>query len=305
VSDRAAGASAIVLAGGDGVRLRPLTRAISGDDRPKQFCPVLGGETLLETTRRRTAMLVPPGRTLFVVTRAHERYYAPALADADPRAVVAQPRNRGTAPAILYALLRLRALGGHGPVALFPSDHHVAPADVFMGRVGTALDAVRRRPDLAVLVGLVPDRPEVEYGWIEPGAAVVGGGPWPLHHVRRFWEKPPRPVAQSLLGRGSLWNTFVLVAQPGPLEALIVEALPELDSAFALVRRTLGTAGEDAAVRAVYAGLAALDFSRLVLQRRPDALAVLPVAGVSWNDLGDPARVRATRVALAGEAVPA
>src|SRR5881398_1925209 len=66
----------LILAGGDGTRLRPLTRRIVRDERPKQFCPVLSNETLLEQTLRRAALLVSPDRTLAVVVRAHERFYA-------------------------------------------------------------------------------------------------------------------------------------------------------------------------------------------------------------------------------------
>ena len=64
----------VILAGGDGTRLRPLTELIAGDDRPKQFCPLLGGKTLLELTRQRVARAVPAEQTLFVVTRKHERF---------------------------------------------------------------------------------------------------------------------------------------------------------------------------------------------------------------------------------------
>ena len=70
---------AVILAGGDGTRLKSLTRRIAGDDRPKQFCSVLGGATLLEETQRRAALEVPKERTLFLVNQAHERYYAPLL----------------------------------------------------------------------------------------------------------------------------------------------------------------------------------------------------------------------------------
>jgi mannose-1-phosphate guanylyltransferase len=70
---------AVILAGGDGTRLKSLTRRISGDDRPKQFCRILGHETLLEQTQRRVSLEVAPQRTIYVLNRAHQLYYAPLL----------------------------------------------------------------------------------------------------------------------------------------------------------------------------------------------------------------------------------
>jgi mannose-1-phosphate guanylyltransferase len=290
--------AAIVLAGGDGVRLRALTSRLAGDDRPKQFCALLGGSTLLEQTRRRAARLVAPARTLFSVTRTHQAYYAPALADAAPGTVVVQPSNRGTAPAVLYALLRLRAVTPGGAVVLLPSDHYVSDDDALMARVDGALQTVVERPDLVVLLGIEPDRPEVEYGWIEPADVILGRWAWPVYRVRRFWEKPAAQLARRLMRRGSFWNSFVIVANPASLEALIRAALPALAAAFARLAARLGTPWEDEAAREVYAGLTPADLSRHVLQRHPERLAVLPVSGLGWNDLGDPGRVLATRARL-------
>lgn len=66
---------AVILAGGDGVRLRPRTTLGAGDARPKQFCPLLGGETLLDRTRRRVDLLVRSDRQVVAVSRPHEAYY--------------------------------------------------------------------------------------------------------------------------------------------------------------------------------------------------------------------------------------
>ncbi|PYM81692.1 MAG: hypothetical protein DME13_19440, partial [Candidatus Rokuibacteriota bacterium] len=99
---------ALLLAGGDGRRLKPLTRQIAGDPRPKQFCAILDGETLLDRTRRRAELLTRGDQHVVVVSREHEPYYTGLATQLAPDRLVVQPRNAGTAPGILYPLLRIR-----------------------------------------------------------------------------------------------------------------------------------------------------------------------------------------------------
>jgi mannose-1-phosphate guanylyltransferase len=273
---------------------------MTGDDRPKQFCALVGPETLLAQTRGRVALAVPPERTTVVVTEAHQRFYAPLLADVPAARLVAQSRNVGTAPAILYGLLRTAAMAPAATVAVFPSDHHVSDDRVFMDHVEAAFDAVAAQPDLLVLLGIVPDTAETGYGWIEPGDALAVGPARTISRVRRFWEKPSTTVAQALLARDCLWNSFVMVGSVPRLLTMVCGAIPHLCETFGPLRAALGTPAEHRVARAVYGRTPSRDFSREVLAARPPNLAVLPVRGVEWTDLGDPRRVLAVRSGVFG-----
>src|ERR1700730_11729102 len=99
--------TAMILAGGDGVRLSSFTREVFGYHLPKQFCPLFEGKTLLEQTLRRVSLLVPPSQTLTVLNYAHERFYSSLLGGTASGNLFIQPENRGTGPAILGALLRV------------------------------------------------------------------------------------------------------------------------------------------------------------------------------------------------------
>src|SRR5437867_7123245 len=178
---------AVILAGGDGTRLQSLTRSISGDDRPKQFCPIIGGRTLLDQTSRRVALSVTPERTLTVLTRTHERFYGSLLKNVPKTRLLVQPDNKGTAPAILFSLLRIAQLSPSATVAFFPSDHSFADDDEFMSHSDSAFNATRTNPETVTLLGIKPESPEVEYGWIEPAVSLFGQQPRSISRVRKFW----------------------------------------------------------------------------------------------------------------------
>jgi mannose-1-phosphate guanylyltransferase len=282
---------ALILAGGDGTRLRPLTTRIVGDARPKQFCPILTGETLLESTRHRVELLVPWPRHLIVVSRPHQAYYSHLATELAPGRLVVQPQNRGTGAGIVYSLLRLTYLVGDAPVAIFPSDHGVSDDRAFIGYVRRAVEVVHARRDIVVLLGVEAAYPETDYGWIEPGDPALAIEGEPVLAIRRFWEKPSPSLARLLFEKGYLWNTFIMVGWVSAFLDLVRETVPELAFAFEPVRRTLGSAAERPAVEQVYAELASTNFSDCVLARAFDHLATVRVKGVAWTDLGSPERL--------------
>jgi len=285
---------AVILAGGDGTRLQSMTRTITGDDRPKQFVPVIGGSTLLDQTRSRVALSVSPTQTLFVFTEKHRRFYKSLAQSISQNLLIEQPANKGTAPAILYALLRVAAKSPKAIVALFPSDHYFADDEEFMSHVDLAFDAARVQSGTVTLLGITPSAAETEYGWIEPQRSILGGLPRSITRVNRFWEKPNANVAQSLMDQGCLWNSFVMVGRVDALLRMTREALPELFLAFARTVPMFGGAWEQSAMCDLYRRIPDSNFSHEVLAERPDDLAVMRVGDVGWSDLGEPARVLAT-----------
>ncbi len=284
----------VILAGGDGTRLKSLTQLVSDDGRPKQFCPLLGGRTLLSQTRLRIASGIDPNRTLFVLTRAHEPFYATELETVRPIQMVVQPSNRGTLSAILWSLLRVLELDEHATVAFFPSDHFYSDEEKFMDGVESAFDRAEVNTHSVILLGAAPTQPEVEYGWIEPEGAVTNRFSGRLMGVRRFWEKPSHQTAQGLLDQGCLWNTFVMVGHASAFVEIIEQTVPNLCRTFEPVLTRSDPDREAETMPAVYETLPAADFSRRVLAMSTKRLAVVNLGDIGWSDLGDPRRLITT-----------
>ena len=268
-----------------------MTRAITGDNRPKQFVPVIGRRMLLDQTRQRVALSVHPNRTLVVVTQKHRQFYQSMRNES---LLLEQPVNKGTAPAILYALLHVATKSPNATVALFPSDHFFADDETFMSHIDVALDAVQVQPETVMLLGITPTAPETEYGWIEPQPSILANAERSITQVRKFWEKPGLDLATSLMQRGCLWNSFVMVGRVDALLKMIRVAVPEMYAAFAAITPTFETTDEHKALATLYSQIEDTNFSHQVLAVRPEDLMVMRVGDVGWSDLGEPNRVLST-----------
>ncbi len=282
---------AIVLAGGQGVRLRSLVRQAFGDDRPKQYARLLGPRSLLRQTLDRVSLAIPAERSVVVTMPQHAGYIAEEFAIGPHPHVLMQPSDRGTAAGVLYPAHRIAWQAPDATVAVFPSDHLVVGDASFMEHVAHIASWLDSHPDRVVLLGAQPTVPETEYGWIEPGESLGELTSGNIRSVRQFVEKPSLPKAKACLAAGHLWNTSVIVAKVATLLELGRVGLPALHDRLARLRGFAGTPDEPAAVRQAYELMPRANFSRDILEACPEALAVSKLPRLVWSDLGSPSRV--------------
>jgi mannose-1-phosphate guanylyltransferase len=274
----------IVLAGGDGVRLRQLTRALHGEECPKQFAMIHGGRSLLQWTVSRALRWSTADRIVVVVAAEREEQARQQLAGQGGIDVVAQPRNRGTGPGILLPVARVLARDPEARVVVLPSDHYVRDETPFERSIRLALAA---SDDQVALVGAVPDHAETQYGWIVTGRTLARHRGSVVNH---FCEKPPAAVAERLLRQGALWNTFIMAGAVRHFWDLGDQHIPAAASLFETYRQAVGTRNEGRALDEIYGVMPVSDFSRDVLQKA-GGLGVVPLGECGWSDWGTPERV--------------
>ena len=275
---------AIVLAGGAGTRFRPLTVNRAGVPVPKQYCSLEAGPSLLRGALQRAFSVVPRRRTSVVVAEQHAEWWSPLARELPVVSIAVQPEDRGTATGILLALLRILERDPNARVLVLPSDHHVVDEEVPTRSLANAIGALLYRRADIVLLGVAPDNPDAELGYIVPDGPPTNG----LLGVAEFVEKPARTHAARLIAAGALWNTFMLVANGRELLELLRAREP---SVVAELHHALER-GATPTLREIYCRLPVIDFSRDIVQRNPPAFSAIRVPECGWTDLGTVDRVR-------------
>jgi mannose-1-phosphate guanylyltransferase/mannose-1-phosphate guanylyltransferase/mannose-6-phosphate isomerase len=240
----------VILSGGAGTRLWPLSRA----GRPKQFLALAGAESLLKATASRSAGWGPP-----IVVAAREQALA-VRAEVPDALLVLEPCPRGTAAAV--ALAALSAEPGE-LLLVMPSDHHIEDEAAFAAAVATA--APLAAEGWLVTFGIEPDRAETGYGYIRRGEDLAPGA----FRAARFAEKPDRPTAQAWLAEGGWdWNAGIFLFERGALLDALRRHAPEVL----------------AAVEGDFESGPAVSIDTAVMEKA-EKVAVVPTA-MGWTDIG-------------------
>ncbi len=302
----------VVLAGGAGDRLRPVSDPWGSERPPKQFCTFTGTRSLLQHTLDRVKTVVPQNNVFTVINNGQERFLAESLSCAPPGRILTQPVDRGTAAAVLLPLTAIFERDPDAAVMIFPCDHFVYPEGRFLEYVVAAYRLCRRFRQSLVVLGASPTGPETDYGWIVTEDQVANGTS-PLLQVGRFIERPSPDEAKRMLRLGGFWSTMVVAARARTLWDLGWKVLPDVMRHFDTLRGVLHAIRtglvdrdqEQLAVDQLYQRIGATSFSRDFLQRAPESTLVFPMHDVQWSDWGRAKRVVASLRQLGLRAAPA
>jgi len=293
-SDGITGLWGIILAAGEGRRLRRFVHERFGLHTPKQYVVFIGKRSMLQHTIDRAEKVIRPEKIQVVVAANHQKEIGSQLCGRPEGTVIIQPQNRETAPGILLPLTHIVKKDPQARVAIFPSDQFILEEDRFIEHVSMADRVIQSHPDQVVLLGIRASDPETDYGWIVPGELLdrrLGLG---VRRVSSFLEKPDAETAVELLKKGALWNTFVIVATAKTLMEMTQRYLPEIWKGFASIFAAIGTTNESVVLEREYRCMQSATLSHGVLERCPDRISVVEVDNVFWSDWGDADRVITT-----------
>ncbi len=275
---------ALILAGGSGVRLWPMSR----NELPKQLIPLADGRSLLERAVARLDGLVQPSDLYICAARRQRVRILEALDGFPEEQFIGEPVGRDTLAAIGLSAAVIGRRDPDAVMAVFTADHLIEPTDVFQRTVSRGYELVERHPDTMLTFGIEPNSASTGYGYLELGEPWDQAACW----LKQFHEKPDRETAQTYFGAGParyLWNSGMFVWRVSTILDCIRRYVPEVFDRIGRIAAAWDTPGRDAVLDRMYSELQkiSIDYSVMEPASRDASvrLAVIPMQ-LRWLDLG-------------------
>ena len=271
---------AVIMAGGGGTRLWPVSRK----ERPKQLLPLIGQETLFQSTVQRLENLFPPERILVVTVEDQAREMVQQAPSIPQENYILEPAPRGTASVVGLAAAILHKRDPDASMAILPSDHFIRNRDLFHYLLRAAFEVAEN--GYLVTLGITPTHPSTAYGYIQQGQPLSGGYKYPAYEVQSFMEKPDEETAQKLLRSGDhSWNSGMFIWRADVILKEINRQMPALDEALKEITNAWGTATQARVLKECWQDLKVKTVDYGIMEKA-EQVAVLPAGGLGWSDVG-------------------
>lgn len=277
---------ALIIAGGSGTRLWPMSRA----DLPKQLIPFIGGKSLLQISFDRLEGLTPTENRHVCANYSQEALIRAALPTLGKAQFLGEPMGRDTLNAVGFAAAVIARQDPEAVIAVFTADHLIEPVDHFQAIVKAGFELVEKQPQTLVTFGVQPSGPATGYGYLQLGAPMGDGVE--ARRVSQFREKPDEATAQNYFKAGPeqyLWNSGMFVWKAATLLDCIRRYEPQVFEGLNTIAGAWGTPDRAATLARVYPGLRKISVDFAVMEpasRDPKvAVAAIPMP-LQWLDVG-------------------
>ena len=271
---------AVIMAGGGGTRLWPISRK----ETPKQLLPLLGKESMFQSTVARLEKLFPHERILVVTVDEQARVMQEQVPSIPKENYLIEPAPRGTASVVALAAAVIKKRDPEAVMAIQTADHHIRNQDLFQYLLRTAMEVAEKGH--LVTLGITPTFPSTGYGYIQQGELLDGDYKYPVYTVKRFMEKPDEATAQQLLRSGDhSWNSGMFVWRADVILAEIQKQMPGLFHAVDEIVSVWNSSQRDETTQKLWYDLESQTVDYGVMEKA-ERVAVLPAGGLGWSDVG-------------------
>lgn len=268
----------LILAGGKGTRLYPLSRS----KEPKQFLKILNNKSFLANTVERVSPLIPDENIYIITNKDYEEKVKEELSNINSENIFTEPANKETATCIGLAAIKLLKKDKDAVMVVLPSDHYIKEDENYLETVKQAV-AIADKKKLIVTMGIEPTRPEMGYGYIEMGERI--NGVIPTYKVARFTEKPNLEVAKDFILKGTyLWNSGMFVFRADVILREIEKYIPTLYKCLSEIYRHIGLEDEEEIIKNQYSLVDGISIDFGVMQKTRRAAVIK--CDFSWDDIG-------------------
>lgn len=269
---------ALILAGGKGTRLFPLSRS----KNPKQFLKVIDNKSFLRNTVDRIIPLVSKENIYVVTNKEYIDKVYEELGDIDKNNIFIEPENKETATCIALSAAKLFKKDQNATMIILPSDHYIENEKLFKSTLSHAVGIAEKKRGL-VTIGVKPTRAETGYGYIEMGEEV--NSDVKSFKVERFLEKPNSEVAKDLVMKGTyLWNSGIFIWRADVFLREMQKYLPKMHKSIMAIYDQLDTENEEKTIREQYKIIDGISVDFGIMQKTRKAYVIK--CEFAWDDMG-------------------
>lgn len=273
---------ALILAGGRGTRLWPLSRKA----KPKQFQKLGNKKTMLQLTFERIKPLVEPKDVYVATNQEYQEVVKEQLPWLPKENIIAEPANRERVAAFLLAFCYLSPEALHQPLLVLPSDHIIKKEDVFQQAVQVGERFIAENLDYLLLFGEKPSSPETGFGYIKKGELLARlDAVFSIYNVDEFKEKPDLKTAKKYLeDKSYFWNCGIFIFIPALIEELVQGFVPDNFKRYQNIKQTFNTNQFQETLNKEYPQMDKVSFDVSIVENHSKR-ALIPVS-MGWSDIG-------------------